>query len=551
MQPYKIVSVDVLIIGSGVSGLRAAAAAAEIGVTVSVVSKGPSASPEIMGFNAPVHAEDSVCQYIDDMENSADGICDCELVRTMAQNIAGEIAYMESIGLNFDKTPQGDYDAIHTLGTKYPRLIHYRSGTGVKEMELLKKHCDALGVTFHIPVDVLDLLVEKGKVVGAFGWDTGNQTILVFRAKSVVLATGGCGAMQFSTTYPRTIVGDGYAMAFKAGARLIDMEFQQFEPCCFVYPPQIEGKVIATTLLRHGATLRNGLGEEFMGNYGLTRENAQKSTLSRAMVAEVAAGRGTPHDGIYYDLTMMGEKFLYEDHAIFTRPAVEANIDLTRQMPEMMPAAHTCLGGIEVNSDCSCVVEGLFACGEVIGGLHGANRIGGSAGAETVVFGGIAGKSAAAYAKEHAPEHAVSELTQGLEKKLEALLTKEKTQGSIQNVQLRLSKLLSAKVGIARSEAGLTEAMEEVAAFKKELAACHATSIKAAASLYHVENMLLIASVQIGASLLRKESRGVFYRDDYPVRDETWSKNIIAQLCAGEIEFIIASKNNQARSIAI
>ena len=551
MQPYKIVSADVLIIGSGVSGLRAAAAAAETGATVSLVSKGPSASPEIMGFNAPVHTEDSISQYIDDMQNSADGICDSQLVRTMAQNIAGEIAYMESIGLNFDKTPQGDYDAIHTLGTKYPRLIHYRSSTGVKEMELLKRHCDALGVAFYIPVDILDLLVEKGKVAGAFGWDTGNQTVLVFKAKAVVLATGGCGAMQFSTTYPRTIIGDGYAMAFKAGARLIDMEFQQFEPCCFVYPPQIEGKVIATTLLRHGATLRNGLGEEFMGNYGLTRENAQKSTLARAMVAEVAAGRGTPHNGIYYDLTMMGEKFLYEDHAIFTRPAVEANIDLTRQMPEMMPAAHTCLGGIEVDCDCSCAVEGLFACGEVIGGLHGANRIGGSAGAETVVFGGIAGKSAAAYAKTAIQETDSKQLAQNVQMLLKALLSNPKSQGNLQDVQMRINKLLSAKVGIARSEEGLLEAMEEVAALKKELAACHATSIKAAASLYHVENMLLIASVQIGASLLRKESRGVFFRDDYPVRDEAWSRNIIAQLCSGEIEFIVASKNSQARSIAI
>ncbi len=551
MQAYKTISTDVLIIGSGVSGLRAAAAAAEAGAAVSLVSKGPSASPEIMGFNAPVHAEDSVCQYIDDMENSADGICDCELVRTMAQSIAGEIAYMEGIGLNFDKTPQGDYDAIHTLGTKYPRLIHYRSSTGVKEMELLKKHCDALGVTFHIPVDILDLLMENGKVAGAFGWDTGNQTVLVFRAKAVVLATGGCGAMQFSTTYPRTIVGDGYAMAFKAGARLIDMEFQQFEPCCFVYPPQIEGKVIATTLLRHGATLRNGLGEEFMGNYGLTRENAQKSTLSRAMVAEVAAGRGTPHGGIYYDLTMMDEKFLYEDHAIFTRAAVEANIDLTRQMPEMMPAAHTCLGGIEVDSDCRCAVEGLFACGEVIGGLHGANRIGGSAGAETVVFGGIAGKSAAAYAKTAIPQPDSWQLEQSVEILLHTLLSSPQTQSDIQDIKLRLNKLLSEKVGISRTQTGLLKAMEEIAALKKELAGCSATSLQAAASLYHVENMLLIASVQIGASLLRKESRGVFFRDDYPIRDEAWTRNIIAQLCAGEIEFTVASKNNHARSIAI
>jgi succinate dehydrogenase/fumarate reductase flavoprotein subunit len=539
MEDIRTISTDLLVIGSGVAGLRAAAAAAEAGVGVTVVSKGPSASPEIMGFNVPVCREDSITQYIEDMEQSGCGICNSKLVRLLAENVSGEISYMESIGLSFDRKENGEYDAIHTLGTKYPRLIHYKSNTGSREMVLLKKRCLDLGVTFSVPVDIFGLLKDGGRVIGAFGEDARKKEPVRYIAGAVVLAAGGCGAMHRVSTYPRAILGDGYAMALRAGAKLTDMEFQQFEPCCFIWPEKIAGKVIATTLLRHGASLLNGEGREFMQDYGLTRENAQKSTLSRAMVSEVNAGRGTPHGGIYYNMTMMSPKFLYEDHAIFTRPAVEMGMDLTREMPEMYPAAHTCLGGVRVDENCGAGVQALFACGEVIGGLHGANRIGGSAGAETVVFGALAGKSAAAYIKEGRglpSEEAVSRAWRAESAKLNAILAGGGKGVDIGEIRSALEMLISDNLGITRTEKGLVGAKKEIARLRAALEEASAGSMDEAAAVYHCENMLLVASVQVEASLMRTESRGVFFREDFPHRDDrNWNKNILAGEEAGKM----------------
>ncbi len=357
---HKLADTDVLVIGGGVSGLRAAVAAAEKGQRVALVSKGSCASPEIMGFNAPVMPGDSEKLYYEDIGKSGCGINDNRLARTLSQRVMGEVAWLESIGVHFNRDENGNYVAIHTLGTRYPRLIKSGMSSGVTEMNALVKLCDKLGIKQYMQVDILGLIKVGEKVCGAYGVDNKDQAVF-FSAKSVVLATGGCGAIQSFSTYPKALVGDGYAMAYEAGATLVDMELQQFEPCCFVYPKQIEGKVIATTLLRHGAELLNGEGREFMADYGLTRENAQKGSLSRAMEEEVRAGRGTPHGGIYYNMTMMSPEMLYKDHAIFTKPAVEIGMDLTKEMPEMMPASHTNLGGVIIDCGGRTEIPGLFA----------------------------------------------------------------------------------------------------------------------------------------------------------------------------------------------
>lgn len=530
MRDMKTIRTELLVIGSGLAGLRAAAAAAEAGVKVTVVSKGQSASPEIMGFDVPVVKEDSFELYYQDMEISGHKINNSSLGWTLAKCVRDQVTYLEKLGVVFDKNEAGEYDTIHTLGTVYPRLVHCKSRTGAEGMLLVTKHCKELGVKFQNSVSVLTLLTDGKKILGGLAYDTDNDQLICYLAKAVVLATGGCGAIQKVTTYPKTIIGDGYAMAFRAGADLVDMEFQQFEPCAFIYPPQIEGKVIATTLLRHGAALKNGNGEEFMENYGLTKANAQKSSLSRAMVAEVKAGRGTPHGGIYYDMTMMTPEFLYEDHKIFTQPAVDVGMDLTKEMPEMMPAAHTNLGGIRITADCSTQIPNLFACGEVIGGLHGANRIGGSAGAETVVFGAIAGNSAAAYLKTVAEqkESVVENAAKTGTEHVCRFLGRPMGPASAADIRAKLGVVMAEYMGIARDEAGLLEAKRQVKQLEKLLEQAGAESLKECTELYHCENMLLLANIQIEASLLRKESRGVFYRNDYPQQDDTcWCKNIV------------------------
>lgn len=535
---FRTINTEVLVIGGGVAGLRAAVAAAELGTEVAIVSKPSCASPEIMGFNAPVMPGDSKELYFSDIEQSGYGINDSRLAMVLSEHVLDEVTYLEGLGLEFDRDAEGRYLPIHTLGTAYPRLIKTGVSSGSAEMRILKARCGELGVKQYAPVDILGLLVSRGHVLGAYGLDLGSEELLRFTASAVVLATGGCGAMQSFSTYPKALTGDGYAMAYEAGARLTDMEFQQFEPCCFIWPEELSGKVIATTLLRHGAVLRNGEGRDFLADYGLTRENAQKGSLARAMLSEVREGRGTPHGGIYYDMTMMDRDFLYRDHAIFTRAAAAAGIDLTREMPEMMPAAHTNLGGVVVGTDCSTDVAGLFACGEVIGGLHGANRLGGSAGAETVVFGHIAGDSAADYAKRLGSvkmediERTWSEAERGLE----ALLGGNSPLPA-RELRKRLGVCLHENLGIQRNAETLSAAAHTVRELRRELDGLRASSLGEAAELIHLRHMLLLADMQISASELRRESRGVFYRSDFPDMDDpNWRKNILIKNTGGRMQ---------------
>lgn len=534
----RTIYTDVLVIGGGVAGLRAAVAAAELGAEVAVVSKPSCASPEIMGFNAPVMPGDNRELYFQDLEQSGYGINDSRLARVLSERVLDEVAYLEGLGLEFDKDGKGRYLPIHTLGTAYPRLIKAGASSGSAEMRILKARCGQLGISLLSPVDILGLLSCDGRVTGAYGLELSSGALLRFAAPAVVLATGGCGAMQSFSTYPKALIGDGYAMAYESGACLLDMEFQQFEPCCFIWPEELSGKVIATTLLRHGAVLRNGEGRDFLADYGLTRETAQKGSLARAMLSEVREGRGTPHGGIYYDMTMMDHDFLYKDHAIFTRAAEAAGIDLSREMPEMMPAAHTNLGGIAVGTDCSTDVAGLFACGEVIGGLHGANRLGGSAGAETVVFGHIAGDSAAVYAKRLGSvkmedvERAWSEAERGL-----AAMLGGDSPLPAHELRRRLGTCLHENLGIQRNAETLSAAALAVREMRQELEGLRVRGMAEAAELIHLRHMLLLADMQISASELRRESRGVFYRSDFPDTDDpNWRKNILIRNAGGHMQ---------------
>ena len=537
---YKTVYSDVLVLGGGVAGLRAAVAATQNGACTVIVSKETCASPKIMGFNAPVMPGDSEELYFQDLEASGYGVNDSRLARVLSENVLKEVEWLENNGIHFDRDGNGMYSAIHTLGTKYPRLIKAGISTGSAEMKMLKEKCAELGIRRDMPVDILGLLTAEGSVLGAYAWDSKNGQLLRYFAKAVVLAVGGCGAMQSFSTYPASIIGDGYAMAYEAGASLVDMEFQQFEPCCFIWPKEIEGKVIATTLLRHGAELLNGEGRDFMPDYGLTRDNAQKGSLARAMESEVRAGRGTPHGGIYYNLTMMSREFLYRDHAIFTRPTLSVGMDLTKVMPEMMPAAHTNLGGVTVDGRCATEIKGLYACGEVIGGLHGANRLGGCAGAETVVFGHIAGDSASAYAATAgAPDGLAEEAWQKAELELGRLLEQV---GDVElgSIRKRLGECLHDCLGIMRDGESIAKAAQTAAELTAELEKARISGMDDAAEYIHCRNMLLLAGMQIKASDMRRESRGVFYRSDYPnSNDAEWRRNIIIRKSGSGMELSV------------
>ena len=520
-------AIDLLVIGAGAAGLRAACAAAEKGADVLVVGKGSCVSPEIMGFNCVVEPGDDAQCFYEDIMQAGQEINNSALARELARRSVGEAEFLETLGLAFDRKEDGSLHTLGTLGCRYPRLVHYQALTGVEEVRLMSQYAKKLHVAFETEATITDLITCGGAVLGAVGLQNRDGSFVSFRAGAVVLASGGGSAIRGISTYPRTYTGDGYAIAARAGAELVDMEFQQFEPCSFVYPEALRGKIVPTTLLRSGAELRNGRGETFMERYGLSRENARKGPLSRAIASEIAAGRGTPHGGVYYDMTMLPEKMIVQDHSIFYIPAKAAGLDITKTPAEMAPASHTFMGGVAARADTSTNVRGLFVCGEVMGGVHGADRIGGNAGAEVLVFGHLAGENAAAYlARRPGDCPAFSEERSRLEAQHRAYLSR--TAGvPVSALRSKLTAVMDAHVSILREEAGLRAALTALDELDQAFEGAWADGPEGVRGLYECRNLLLFGRMQVMASLLRKESRGVFTRTDYPARDDArWKKNI-------------------------
>ncbi len=544
MNEKNIFSCDVLVLGSGFAGLRAASAAARMGASVVVVEKGPRATPDILGFNVAVEKDDSLEIYETDLQKSSQSISNRNLEKVLVKNAKNELCFLEEVGLIFDKKPNGEYDVLHTLGSTYPRLVHYKAMTGIEGSRLMARDCKKHGVKFQQFIFIHKLLHKNGKIDGAVGIDIRSGEFITYFAKAIVLATGGCGAIYDLTTYPKGITGDGFVLAYKAGAEIIDMEFMQFEPCVFVYPDALKGKVIPTTLLRAGAQLKNSSDEDILSKHGLNREAVQKYDLARAMLTEIRSGKAGPHGGVFYDVSMLPRKRVVEDHAIFYKPALAAGIDLMKDPAEVMPAAHTALGGVRINAQCETTLSGLYAAGEVAGGFYGANRMGGSAGIETLVFGNIAGINAAKYALSlegydfsEIPELAKIELA-----RLENLIHREVPVSSsntrLSSIQEETRKIMVAKVNLIKNGHELEEASNRIQELQKELQTEKAVDAKDLILLLECRNMLDVAMMIIESSRMRKESRGAFYRDDFTEKnDMNWKGNIVVRHTSNGMEF--------------
>ena len=527
---------QILVIGQGAAGLRAACAAAETGAEVLVVGKGSCASPEIMGFNCVTEPGDSFQCFYEDVMQAGQEINHTALARQLAEGSIHETEFLTSLGVTLDRKVDGSYHTLSTLGCRYPRLVHHQALTGVEEMRRMEQYARELHVEFMPRVTVTDLVVCDGRVCGAACIRNEDGSFFSIQADAVILAAGGGSAIHGVSTYPGICTGDGYAIAARAGATLVDMEFQQFEPCSFVYPEALRGKIVPTTLLRSGARLYNAAGEDFMPRYGLSSSNARKGPLSRAIASEIAAGRGTPHGGVYYDMTMLPRDMIVQGHSIFYVPAKAAGLDITQVPAEMAPASHTFMGGVEAEADTSTGVTGLFVCGEAMGGLHGADRIGGNAGAEVLVFGGQAGRSAAAYLTQNAQTVSGTQFqdaVRAFEARHAGYLSR--TSGTpVSELRARLMKLMDRHVGILRDEAGLLTALSGLDRLESAFADACSGGGSGVRSLYEFSNMLLLGRMQVMASFLRTESRGVFNRTDHPDRDDSaWKKNIVFHLKNG------------------
>ena len=376
---------DVLVIGGGLAGWRAAEAAVKRGASVALVANGVGNSPDIHALNVPVRADDSVERFIDDTLTSGKGACDPKLV---------EVLCRESVKLAdefpFDRNADGSYKLLQPLGCSVPRCVSIDHKIGAWILAKIKRDLSDKVEVIHGRVTQLSRTSSLFTIHHSLGDDDGTCT-----ARSVVIATGGwCGKYAFSDNPPE-LRGDGIDLAVNLGAATRDMDLVQYEPTVALAPAKLRCIPVITTMLYEGATFRNRLGDEFLAD-----KHANKDEISRAILAEIKAGRGVD-GGVWFDATGVPREILETTYIDTVRRYASAGVDITREPMLVAPAPHTSLGGLVIDARCRVLradgspIPGLFAAGEVTGGVHGANRIGGNAGTEVLVFGRIAGESAA------------------------------------------------------------------------------------------------------------------------------------------------------------
>ncbi|MBQ3290263.1 MAG: FAD-binding protein [Kiritimatiellae bacterium] len=376
---------DVVVVGGGLAGWRAAEAAAKAGASVALVANGAGNSPDIHALNVPVRADDSVERFMDDTLKSGRGACDRALV---------EVLCRESVKLAdefpFDRNPDGTYKLLQPLGCSVPRCVSIDHKIGAWALAKIRRELDGKVKVIEGRVTALIPGSSLFTIHYSLGDDDGACT-----ARSVVVATGGwCGKYAFSDNPPE-LRGDGIDMAVALGAAVRDMDAVQYEPTVALAPERLRGIPVITTMLYEGATFRNRDGREF-----LVDKHANKDEISRAIFAEIEAGRGVD-GGVWFDATGVPHEILNTTYVDTVRRYAAAGVDISREPMLVAPAPHTSLGGLVIDTRCRVLradgspIPGLFAAGEVTGGVHGLNRIGGNAGTEVLVFGRIAGQTAA------------------------------------------------------------------------------------------------------------------------------------------------------------
>ena len=515
MSNKAIIKTQILIAGGGISGYKAACTAVKKGLDVLLITKSTvAASNYVLGFNAVLAPDDSVELFAEDTMKGGAYINSKGLVDALALKSSQQVKESEELGLEFDTVKSG-YDLLKPLGCTVPRLVHIENLTGKISLKRLKQEAQALGVRVMENAMLADVYTNDGSVSGACVYDLDKKRILFVQTKAAVIATGGIHITDDST-YPSCMTGDGYGIAYRAGASLTDMEFIQFEPCRCIYPQKLG---ISTTLLAKGGKITNSHEERFLLKHYSSEGDIPKDTLAKLIFAEIQKGNGSQHGGVYLDLTDVPDDEIIQRHSLYYNRFKNVGIDITKEKLEVAPCAHSYMGGIVIDNKCCTNVKGLFAAGESAGGIHGANRVGGNAGTEILVFGSIAGESAADYALG-ARE---SEFNQPIFDKKYVTADKEyfvSIKNQIRNVMYRY-------MGPVRDADGIGKAMEFLQKLLSKLNNIDAESFEALVEKKESENMLTVCICSCSAAFERKESRGVHCRSDYPEINDEYRKNFI------------------------
>jgi succinate dehydrogenase / fumarate reductase flavoprotein subunit len=554
----------VLVIGAGGAGLRAAIEASAAGVRVGVVCKSllgkahtVMAEGGIAAALANVDERDSWKVHFADTMRGGQYVNNWRMAELHAKEAPDRVRELEAWGALFDRTKDGRILQRNFGGHKYPRLAHVGDRTGLEMIRTLQDHGIHRGLDVHMEVTVITLLVDDGRIAGAFGYERERGRFKLFKAQAVVLATGGVGRAYRITSNSWEGTGDGHALAYLAGAELIDMEFVQFHPTGMVWPPSVQGILVTEGVRGEGGVLRNRAGRRFMFDdipenyrsqtaddpeegwrYTQGDKNARRPPelltrdhVARCIVREIKDGRGTPHGGVYLDISWIKEKLPNApEHIRRKLPSMYhqfkelAGIDITSEPMEVGPTTHYIMGGVRVDSDTQMSnVPGLFAAGECAAGINGANRLGGNSLSDLLVFGKRAGEHAAQFARQNRQPRIDERQIDAAEKRSLAAFERGASAENPFKIQQDLQGTMQDLVGIVRSEDEMQQALAQLERLNQRAAQAGVTGHREYNSGWHtaqdVSNLLVVSEAITRSALERKESRGGHFRQDYPEKD--------------------------------
>jgi fumarate reductase (CoM/CoB) subunit A len=511
MRADDTVECHVLVIGSGGAGVRAAVEAGEYGDTVlvskSLAGKGGCTPMAEGGYNAALGEGDSCVLHKEDTIRGGAYLNDPELVDILVNEAPERFLELVRWGAVFDKTEAGGFAQRSFGGQRIPRTCYAGDRTGHEMMMTLLERLRASNVTVLQEVSVIDLLKREGRVVGAVGLGR-NGELSSFQADATILATGGASRIYDISTNSATGTGDGFAMGYRAGAELIDMEMVQFHPTGAVYPYDARGRLVTEAVRGEGGILVNAKGDRFMERYDPERmELSTRDVVARSIAREISEGRGTLHYGVYLDVTHLPPEQIEKKLPLMLEQFLAFGVDIRKEKMEVSPTAHHFMGGMRITPRCETTVAGLYACGEAAGGVHGANRLGGNSLAETQVFGKRAGEAAG-----KAPSRGIridSRQLESYRRRIEEFLS-----GGVNPVTVvkKLQEAMWEGAGIFRNVKDLERTLVDVEKLgKKKILAQTRANL---AECFTVQNMCLVASLVIRSALLRGESRGAHVRTD-------------------------------------
>ena len=564
MPDYQTHDYDVLVVGAGGAGLRAAIEASAAGVSVGLVCK------SLLGKAHTVMAEGGIAAAlanVDDRDNWSVHFADTmrggqyvnnwRMAELHAKEAPARVRELEAWGAMFDRTPDGRILQRNFGGHRYPRLAHVGDRTGLEMIRTLQDHGIHQGIDVHMECTITRLLKNDGRVVGAFGYERERGRFTLFRTRSLVLATGGVGRAYKITSNSWEYTGDGHALAYDAGAELVDMEFVQFHPTGMIWPPSVRGILVTEGVRGEGGVLKNKDGRRFMfgdipANYraqtaesedeGWRYTQGDKSArrppelltrdhVSRCIVREIKEGRGSPHGGVYLDIAWIKSRMPNAAAHIKKKlPSMYhqfkqlADIDITEEPMEVGPTTHYIMGGIRVDAVTQMSsLPGLFAAGECAAGINGANRLGGNSLSDLLVFGKRAGESAARFAREQrAASIDGGEIDEAARLAVEPFERSASGEGPYQ-VQYTLQETMQDLVGIVRNEAEMRRALACLSTLRERASRVGVGGHREYNPAWHaaldLHNLLTVSEAITRSALERRESRGGHFREDYPDKD--------------------------------